>query len=80
VEDEPGPASLRGVIERNALALLSNYKAQDDPLDPPSPNWLGRQADHHAVRLSGLWNVRHVTEAYDAGFLDRLENLVKYGH
>jgi hypothetical protein len=36
--DDAGPASLRGYIERNAIALLSNYgRAQ---CDPPSPDWL----------------------------------------
>jgi hypothetical protein len=35
VDDEPGPASMRGKIERNAIALLSNF--DKPPLDPPSP-------------------------------------------
>jgi hypothetical protein len=34
VDDEPGPQSLRGCIERNAIALLSNYGKL--PIDPPS--------------------------------------------
>ncbi|NGO55481.1 hypothetical protein [Allomesorhizobium camelthorni] len=34
VPDEPGPDSLRGFIERNAIALLTNYSG--DPGDPPS--------------------------------------------
>ena len=34
VDDEPGPASVRGKIERNAIALLSNFNKP--PLDPPS--------------------------------------------
>lgn len=33
IEDEPGDQSLRGYIERNAIALLSNYGKP--PLDPP---------------------------------------------
>ena len=33
VEDEPGPESLRGYIERNAIALLGNYGKH--PIDPP---------------------------------------------
>lgn len=76
VEDAPGPDSLRGIIERNAIALLSNYNAHDDPLDPPSPSWLGLQADREMIRLSGLWNVNHVTETYDPAFLHWLEGLV----
>ena len=39
VDDEPGPQSLRGFIERNAIALLSNYGKP--PIDPPSGSWLG---------------------------------------
>jgi hypothetical protein len=54
IEDEAGPESLRGYIERNSIALLSNYNR--DPLDPPSENWLGRQSDRERVRKSGLWN------------------------
>ena len=40
IDDEPGPDSLRGYVERNAIALLSNYGK--GPLDPPSGEWLGR--------------------------------------
>ena len=76
VDDDPGPASQRGVIERNAIALLSNYNIQDDPLDPPSLSWLGLHADRKSIRHSGLWNVNHVAESYDPGFLDLLESLV----
>ena len=39
VDDEPGPQSARGFIERNAIALLSNHGKA--PLDPPSAQWLG---------------------------------------
>lgn len=73
VEDAAGPSSLRGYIERNAIALLSNYKHQDDPLDPSSSSWLGRWAASEQLRLSGLWNVDHVAEGYDPGFLEVLE-------
>ncbi len=72
VEDEPGPASLRGYIERNAIALLSNYCFQDTPIDPPSDTWLGHWATNDYVQRSGLWNVNHVAETYDPGFLDIL--------
>jgi hypothetical protein len=74
VGDAPGRASLRGVIERNAIALLSNYSAP--PLDPPSREWLGHFADRPKVRASGLWNQNHVDEPYDPSFLDTLEHLV----
>jgi hypothetical protein len=39
IDDPPGPASLRGEIERNTISLLSNYNKP--PLDLPSEAWLG---------------------------------------
>ena len=71
VGDEPGPASQRGLIERNAIALLSSYR-EPSP-DPPSVDWLGRFSDRERVRRSGLWNNNHVDEDYDPSFLDILE-------
>jgi hypothetical protein len=71
VGDEPGPNSLCGVIERNAIALLSNY--QRPVLDPPSPGWLGNASNRPLVRDSGLWNQRHVEEAHDPAFLVNVE-------
>src|SRR5437899_2500265 len=60
VEDEAGPDSLRGYIERNSIALLSNYRKIS--LDPPSQQWLGRHSDRERVRNAGLWNQNHVDE------------------
>lgn len=71
VKDEPGPASERGFIERNAIALLSAYR--EASLDPASTGWLGRWSDRERVRLSGLWNNNHVDEAYDPSFLDLMK-------
>lgn len=51
----------RGLIERSLIGLLSN--AGREPIDGPSPGWLGRHADRPAVRDSGLWNVNHVEES-----------------
>lgn len=39
VDDEPGPESDRAYIERNAIALVSNYRS--DPLDMRAGDWLG---------------------------------------
>ena len=74
VTDPPGPGSLRGYIERNAIALLSNYGKP--ALDAPSPGWLGHHCNREKVRSSGLWNKNHVDEDYDRAFLDALERLV----
>lgn len=74
VMDEPGPMTLRAYIERNAIALLSNYcKPQ---LDPPSHEWLGRWRNNERVRKSGLWNSNHVHEKYEPSFLEVLESAV----
>jgi hypothetical protein len=75
VPDPPGPDSLRGYIERNAIALLSNYNRP--VLDPPSSSWLGAHCNREKVRASGLWNQNHVDESYDPAFLDELERLVR---
>ena len=72
VDDEPGPNSRRGFIERNAIALLSNYHFPENPIDPPSTDWLGRWAKSEPISISGLWNVNHVTDMYDPSFLDTL--------
>ena len=74
VEDAPGGDNARAVIERNSIALLSNFNHA--PLDAPSPAWLGRFSDRQRVRTSGLWNNNHVDETYQRAFLDQLERLV----
>jgi hypothetical protein len=75
VPDEPSPDSLRGFIERNSIALLSNYGRE--PLDSASVSWLGHHSNRILVRESGLWNQNHVTETHDPAFLSTLEDLVE---
>jgi hypothetical protein len=67
VEDEPGPLSDRGLIERGSIALLSSGTD-----DKPSPTWLGRWANREVIRRSGLWNVDHIGEAPTKTLLDRM--------
>ena len=74
ISDAPGPDSLRGYIERNAIALLSNDNKP--PIDAPSPQWLGYRCNREKVRRSGLWNQNHVDETYAPAFLDMLDKLV----
>lgn len=74
IDDEPGPGSLRGDIERGAIALLSNNART--AIDPPSSSWLGHYCNRERVRSSGLWNANHVDETYDPTFLDRMEALI----
>jgi hypothetical protein len=75
VDDEPSEISRRGYIERNAIAILSNYARP--PLDSASRAWLGTACNRERVRFSGLWNWRHVDEQHQAGFLDELAALIE---
>lgn len=74
VDDEAGPQSERGIIERGSISLLSNWNRK--PIDPPSSDWLGRRCSRERIRQSGLWNSNHVDEIYDPVFLDRFHRLV----
>ena len=74
IDDDPSKASLRGYVERNSIALLSNYRKAR--LDGASQTWLGHYCDRERVRESGLWNSNHVDEQYDPAFLDRLAQLI----
>ena len=74
VPDAPGLESVRGIIERNAIALLSNY--HETTPDQSSSRWLGQFSSRGRVQRSGLWNNNHVDEQYDPAFLGLLENLV----
>lgn len=75
VADQPGPESDRAYIERNAIALVSNYGT--DSIDPRPDEWLGNDSRSTAIRKSGLWNVDHVDETNDPAFLDRLAEAVE---
>jgi hypothetical protein len=75
IDDEAGPKSSRGVVERNTIALLSNYLRP--AIDPPSRGWLGHFSDRPLVRGSGLWNQRHVEETYDPSFFTVLEKAIE---
>lgn len=73
VPDEPGPGSCRAYLERNAIALLSNGLR---PLDRPSKTWLGLHSPYFEIKQSGLWNVNHVEQRYEPGFLDVLASFL----
>ena len=75
IDDEPGPTSDRGLVERNAIGLLS---ASTSPApDTASAGWLGQFSDRARVRGSGLWNSNHVDESYAPSFLDALDEYVR---
>lgn len=75
VDDEPSKNSNRAYLERNSIALLSNWNR--DPIDEPSANWLGRSCPIEQVKVSGLWNSEHVDGDYDPVFLDVLEGYIE---
>lgn len=74
VPDDPGPQSVRSLIERNAIALISNRLA---PLDGPGEQWLGRQSPRDEIRKSGLWNLNYVDGSYDPAFLGLMADFVR---
>ena len=74
-EDEPWPQSLRKYIERNAIALLSNYGRE--AIDPPSDCWLGHYSDREKVKQSSLWNSDHVDGNYEPAFLHHMQRLIE---
>jgi len=75
VDDAPGPFSQRALIEKNSIALLSNYARP--ALDPPSSGWLGRRCGREKVPQSGLWNTQHVDAAYDPSFMDAMKTCME---
>lgn len=74
VDDQPGTDSDRAFIERNAIALASNFESE--PVDVRAEDWLGYRSPVHEIRDSGLWNINHVSEGYDPAFLDALEGYI----
>nr|WP_321169538.1 hypothetical protein [Halobaculum halophilum] len=74
VDDEPSADSERAYIERNMIALLSNYRRNS--IDPRSRDWLGTYSRSEKIRESGLWNVNHVDEEYDPAFLNHLSRQI----
>ena len=74
VPGRPDPATGRGYIERNSIALLSCLAVG---IDQPSPGWLGHHASNPKVRGSSLWNHDHVERDYDPGFVTILAQLVR---
>lgn len=68
VANKADGSSDRSLIERNAIALLSNFSK--DPIDPLSPTWLGRDCPHGHIRQAELWNHDYVTAEYTPSFLE----------
>lgn len=58
IEGEASKNNDRAYIERNTIALLSNYCRPK--IDPPSTNWLGSLTQKEKIVESGLWNSNYV--------------------
>lgn len=75
--DIASPSNLRAYLERNCIALLSNYASSaEEQIDPRSARWLGNYCPKEKVRRSGLWNSAHIDGGYDPLFLKVLADLV----
>jgi len=75
VDGEPSANCDRAYIERNMIALLSNY--QRDSIDARGSQWLGKHSRSEKIRDSGIWNVNHVDEGYDLSFIGMLKEAVE---
>ena len=51
VNDVPSSKSDRAYLERNCIALLSNFAKE--VIDPPSSGWLGLHSSEETIRQSG---------------------------
>jgi len=74
----PGPASKdndRAFIERNSIALLSNYNREI--IDPASQTWLAKSCGKEKIIKSGLWNSNYVDiDLINPHFIDKMEHYV----
>lgn len=75
VDDAPGRESRRAFVERNSIAILSNF-ASASPIDPASKDWLGHSSPRQRVVGSGLWNSEFVDGDTDPGWVGVLERFV----
>ena len=75
VDDPPSKISDRAKIEKNAIALVSNYNKSQ--IDPRRDTWLGKYCLKDEIQKSGLWNSNYVKEKYDKAFLELFEKYIK---
>lgn len=71
-EDDAGPSIMRSFIEKNSIALLSNYNRP--AIDSKSESWLGNYCSFKFVKVkkSGLWNQNFVERTnWDNDFLEK---------
>jgi hypothetical protein len=74
VDDEPSSESDRAYVERNMIALVSNVDTET--IDSRREDWLGHDSPVTEIKQSGLWNINHVDEDYQPGFLETFESYI----
>jgi len=72
--DIAGPTSVRDIIERESIGLLSKYGVARDP---QSSIWLGQYSDKSKIRNSGLWNLDFIGENSSPRLLEIMNQCVK---
>jgi len=76
VPGKSGKDNLRSYIEKNSIALLSNYE-KTQKVNPPSRDWLGYHSSSELVKQSGLWNRQYVNlTTIDGDFYAIFEELI----
>ena len=76
IDDEPSKDSQRAYLEKNIIALLSNFN-KEEVIDEPSGDWLGSYYPLEKVKNSGLWNSNYVDIDYDPAFLKIFQMYIK---
>jgi len=74
VLEVPGDSSKdndRAYIERNSIALLSNFNKK--AIDAPSEKWLGNFTGDNKIVKSGLWNRDYVDREVEVGLWDKIQ-------
>ena len=75
IEGEASKDNDRAYIERNSIALLSNYNRL--AIDPSSANWLGRFTKKDKIIKSGLWNSNYVDISnVDAEYFNKMRHYI----
>jgi len=75
IEGEASKYNDRAYMERNSIALLSNYNRL--AIDPSSANWLGRFTKKDKIIKSGLWNSNYVDITnVDDEYFDKMQHYI----
>ena len=76
-DDDAGTSSMRAVVERNTIALLSFVGGSGHHADRCSPLSPGLHSRNQGVRPPRPWHSTRFFDTYDPGYLDLLERLAR---